>query len=165
MILHNLLIAVKNPTEETRLSMARASNLAGKAINLTKTTAPHAISYPLTYFFGIPHGHAVSLTLGEFFIFNSSVDKSNVTTLNRLDDYPKKFSELLDVLGVADPLSAKQKITKLMLDLDLETKFSMFNITTKDIPLILNNVNIERLDNNPRKISREELESILVSLI
>ena len=164
LILHNLLIAVKNPTEETRLSMARASNLAGKAINLTKTTAPHAISYPLTYFFGIPHGHAVSLTLGEFFVFNS-VDKFNATTLNRLDDYPKKFSELLEVIGVADPLSAKQKITKLMLDLDLETKFSMFNITTKDIPLILNNVNIERLDNNPRKISREELESILVSLI
>ena len=52
-----------------------------------------------------------------------------------------------------------------MLNIDLETKFSMFNITTKDIPLILNNVNIERLDNNPRKISREELESILASLI
>ena len=165
LILHNLLIAVKNPTDKTRLSMARASNLAGKAINLTKTTAPHAISYPLTYFFGIPHGHAVSLTLGEFFIFNSSVDKFNATTLNGLDDYPKKFSELLDVLGVADPLSAKQKITKLMLDLDLETKFSMFNITTKDITLILNNVNIERLNNNPRKISRKELESILISLI
>ena len=165
LILHNLLISVKNPTEETRLSMARASNLAGKAINLTKTTAPHAISYPLTYFFGIPHGHAVSLTLGEFFIFNSSVDKFNATTLNRLDDYPKNFSELLNVFGVADPLSAKQKITKLMLDLDLETKFSMFNITTKDITLILNNVNIERLNNNPRKISRKELESILISLI
>ena len=165
LILQNIVDAVQEPTEKTRLSMARASNLAGKAINLTKTTAPHAISYPLTYFFGIPHGHAVSLTLGEFFIFNSSVDKFNATTLNRLDDYPKNFSELLNVFGVADPLSAKQKITKLMLDIDLETKFSMFNITTKDISLILNNVNIERLDNNPRKISREELESILVSLI
>ncbi len=52
-----------------------------------------------------------------------------------------------------------------MLDIDLETKFSMFNITTKDIPLILNNVNIERLENNLRKISRDELESILVSLV
>jgi len=165
LILHNLLITVRNPTEETRLCMARASNLAGKAINITKTTAPHAISYPLTYFFGIPHGHAVSLTLGEFFIFNSSVDKSNITNLNKLDDYQKIFSELLDVLEVTDALSAKQKIRKLLIDLNLKSKFSMFNITNKDIPLILNNVNIERLDNNPRKVSRDELESILVSLI
>lgn len=165
LILHNLLITVRNPTEETRLDMARASNLAGKAINITKTTAAHAISYPLTYFFGIPHGHAVSLTLGEFFIFNSSVDKSNITNLNRLDDYQKIFSELLDVFEVTDALSAKQKIRKLLIDLNLESKFSMFNISNKDIPLILNNVNIERLDNNPRKVSREDLESILVSLI
>jgi len=35
--------------------MLRASHLAGKAINLTSTTAPHAISYPLTIFFGIHH--------------------------------------------------------------------------------------------------------------
>lgn len=33
--------------------MLRASHLAGKAINLTSTTATHAISYPLTIFFGI----------------------------------------------------------------------------------------------------------------
>ena len=165
LILHNLLIAVRNPTEETRLSMARASNLAGKAINLTKTTAPHAISYPLTYFFGIPHGHAVSLTLGDFFVFNSRIDKSNATILNKVNDYPGIFSELLDILGVTDSLSAKQKITKLMLDLDLETKLSMFNITNKDIPLILNNVNMERLDNNPRRISKKELQTILMTLI
>ena len=165
LILHNLLIAVRNPTEETRLSMARASNLAGKAINLTKTTAPHAISYPLTYFFGIPHGHAVSLTLGDFFVFNSRIDKSNATILNKVNDYPGIFSELLDILGVTDSLSAKQKITKLMLDLDLETKLSMFNITNKDIPLILNNVNVERLENNPRRISKKELQTILMTLI
>jgi len=145
--------------------MARASNLAGKAINLTKTTAPHAISYPLTYFFGIPHGHAVSLTLGDFFVFNSRIDKSNATILNKVNDYPGIFSELLDILGVTDSLSAKQKITKLMLDLDLETKLSMFNITNKDIPLILNNVNVERLENNPRRISKKELQTILMTLI
>jgi len=165
LVLQNIVDVVTEPTEKTRLSMARASNLAGKAINITKTTAPHAISYPLTYFFGIPHGHAVSLTLGYFFIFNSSVDKFNATVQNRLDDYPKKFSDLLNIFEVADSVSAKQKITKLMLDLDLETNFSMFNIDIKDIPLILNNINIERLENNPRKISREELESLLISLL
>ena len=165
LILGNLLMDVKNPIEKTRLSMAKASNLAGKAINLTKTTAPHAISYPLTYFFGIPHGQAVGLTLGEFFIFNSTIDKFNATDISKLGDYPKVFSELLDIFQVSNGASAKQKIKKLMIDLDLEVKFSMFNITINDIELILNNINYERLHNNPRKISRNELKTILISLI
>ena len=165
LILQNLLINVKNNTKETRLSMARASNLAGEAINLTKTTGPHAISYPLTYFFGIPHGHAVGLTLGEFFMFNGNMDKFNSSNTNKLDDYPQNFSELLEIFEVSNVTFAKQKITKIMLDLDLETKFSMFDITLNDIPLILNNVNLERLYNNPRKISKKELQAILISLI
>ena len=59
----------------------------------------------------------------------------------------------------------EQKITKLMIDLDLKTKLSMFNVTIKDIPLILDNVDNERLHNNPRKISRKELETILMTLV
>ena len=47
-----------------------ASNLSGKAINLTKTTAPHALSYQITQSLNIPHGHLVTLTLGRFFIIN-----------------------------------------------------------------------------------------------
>ena len=47
--------------------MIIASNLSGKAINITTTTAPHAISYPLTKLFNIPHGYALALTLGASF--------------------------------------------------------------------------------------------------
>ena len=50
--------------------MALASNLSGQAINFTKTTAPHALSYEITRSLKIPHGHAVALTLGRFFIIN-----------------------------------------------------------------------------------------------
>lgn len=40
-----------------------AANLAGKAINISKTTAAHAMSYKLSAIFGIAHGHAVALCL------------------------------------------------------------------------------------------------------
>ena len=50
--------------------MSIAANLSGKAINISKTTAPHAISYPFTSIFNINHGHAVALTLNEFIKFN-----------------------------------------------------------------------------------------------
>lgn len=40
-----------------------AANLSGRAINITATTAPHAMSYKLTSLYGLPHGHAVALCL------------------------------------------------------------------------------------------------------
>ncbi|MCK5473164.1 MAG: phosphonoacetaldehyde reductase, partial [Planctomycetes bacterium] len=46
LVMKNLKTAVNNPDRNSRLAMAKAANLAGKAINITKTTAPHAISYP-----------------------------------------------------------------------------------------------------------------------
>ena len=165
LILSNLLKGLKNPTEETRSSMSMASNLAGKAINITKTTAPHAISYALTYFFGIPHGHAVSLTLGEFFIFNSKMDKFNINGIDKIEKHEKRFLELLNIFEVQDATSAKEKILNLMLNIHLKIKLSDFNISSKDVKLIINNVNIERLNNNPRKISKKEMEIILRSLI
>ena len=43
--------------------MLDASYQSGKAIQITRTTAAHAMSYQLTKTFGIAHGHAVMLTL------------------------------------------------------------------------------------------------------
>ena len=48
LVLNNLITAVNNPSPRSREFMLKASHLAGKAINITKTTAPHALSYPLT---------------------------------------------------------------------------------------------------------------------
>ena len=50
-----------NPNKINATEMSIASNLAGKAISISKTTAPHATSYPFTSLFQISHGHAVSL--------------------------------------------------------------------------------------------------------
>ena len=50
--------------------MSIAANRSGKAIAISKTTAPHAVSYPFTSHFNIKHGHAVSLTLNKFLRFN-----------------------------------------------------------------------------------------------
>ena len=50
--------------------MCLAANFSGEAINISKTIAPHAVSYPFTSYFGVSHGHAVSLTLNKFLLFN-----------------------------------------------------------------------------------------------
>lgn len=46
-----------------RETMQQASVLAGLAISQTRTAIAHSISYPLTSYFGVPHGLACSFTL------------------------------------------------------------------------------------------------------
>jgi aspartate aminotransferase-like enzyme/alcohol dehydrogenase class IV len=51
------------PTLRDRDALCEASILAGRAINITRTTAAHAFSYPLTTHLGIAHGLACALNL------------------------------------------------------------------------------------------------------
>lgn len=53
-------------SEVLRKKMLEAANYSGKAINITKTSICHAISYPLTIHYGIPHGQACAHTLAFF---------------------------------------------------------------------------------------------------
>ena len=78
LIMNNIEKAVNSPDEESRYNMAIAANYAGKAINITKTTATHAISYPITSYFNVPHGLAVALTISSMIIFNAGVNKNDV---------------------------------------------------------------------------------------
>ncbi|HBE69924.1 MAG TPA: alcohol dehydrogenase, partial [Planctomycetaceae bacterium] len=73
----NLVAATNAPTAESRRAMCRAAHLAGKAINITKTTAPHALSYAFTSLYGVPHGIAVAFTLAPMLAFNATVTEEN----------------------------------------------------------------------------------------
>ena len=69
---------LEKPNLENTSAMNFAANLAGEAINISKTTAPHAVSYPFTSMYNISHGHAVSLTLNQFLEFNyKNISKAN----------------------------------------------------------------------------------------
>lgn len=160
--LDNLVQAVNRPTKESRKNMLLASNLAGKAINISKTTAPHAISYAFTSYFGIPHGHAVGLTLGEIFFYNSLVNEKDVNDKRGVDYVREIFSELNNIFGCANADESRKKISKLMNECGLKTKLSELGVKSEDdIMLICNNVDSVRLKNNPRMLSREALVEIL----
>ena len=64
--LNSYLSFLESPNLKNATEMSIAANLAGKAISISKTTAPHAVSYPFTSLFNISHGHAVSLFLKIF---------------------------------------------------------------------------------------------------
>lgn len=162
LIMGNLEIASNNSSDESRLAMSKAAHLAGKAINITKTTAPHAVSYPFTSYFGIPHGHAVGLTLGKFLVYNSEVTENDCTDKRGSRFVEDTIKELCSLLDVKNANSAKDKIYSLMNKIGLETNLSTLGIIFEDsLDLIIDNVNIKRLLNNPRKVTKEDLTDLL----
>ena len=63
LILKNIDKYMNDNDLETSREIMKASNLAGKAINITQTTAAHAMSYKITSLYDVAHGHAVMLPL------------------------------------------------------------------------------------------------------
>jgi alcohol dehydrogenase len=79
---------------ETYKNLLQASSFAGMAINLTRTSLSHSISYPLTLHFNIPHGLACIFTVPSIFsIVKSSLDLSynEIVELESLLKILKKF--------------------------------------------------------------------------
>ncbi len=163
LIIENLLKAARNPDKESRLNMALAANFAGKAINITKTTACHAISYPITSYFKIPHGQAVSITLPPMIEFNYKVSEQDILDIRGIKFIKKSMNELFSLIGASDSLESREIITQLMKDIGLETKLSDLGIKNEqDIDLIIKHgFNPERVKNNPRKITEYQLRKIL----
>ena len=159
-VLASLEDAVHFSSEQARQDLALGAHYGGKAINITKTTAPHALSYTLTSHYGIPHGHAAALMLGRFFLVNEA------HTENTADERgPTYFSqimaELYDLFGCRDAASCTKSWFRFMAAIGLKTELACFGITCqKDHDLILDGVNPERLGNHPVHLDRAILTNL-----
>lgn len=167
LIMHNLAIAVNSPTEAARLAMVKAANLAGKAINVTRTTAPHAISYPLTSYFGIAHGHAVGLTLSSFLVYNSKVTDEDVLDVRGADYVKEMIGQIVPLLGAADVNGAKKWIDGLMDSIDLKTKLNQLGLEQCDDieSLVSKGFDCDRANNNPRSLTSQALKRIIKGIL
>ena len=159
----NICDVTNHPSRKSRDLLLRAANLAGKAINLSKTTACHAISYPMTSFFGIPHGHAVALTLGAMLEYNYHVAEEDLLDHRGKGYVENIMKELFSLLGVKGSVEANHKIRDMMIAVGLEFRLSRLGIkNNEDTELIIKNgFNPDRVNNNPRKLTERALRNIL----
>ena len=123
------------------------SNFAGRAINITTTTAAHAMSYKLTSLYGIAHGHAVALCLP--YVWQMMLRHCG-TEIN------KKFLSIANVLGCQTPEEAIAWFKCLLHDLKMYVPFT----AKDDIIILAESVNLQRLQNNPIPLSFGEIAEI-----
>ena len=149
--------------KQAKITMSKAAHLAGKAINITTTTAPHAISYPITTHFGLQHGHAVSLILGYFFEINYNFQDNDIVDCRGGKYIKKTMKEIYSMFGVKSGLECKNRWHHLMDGIGLDRNIQSVGILTEDdIDKIINDINLQRLKNNPVRVSINKLKEILL---
>lgn len=147
--------------EDVLKDLAKAAYFAGKAINLTKTTGPHALSYGFTTKFGIPHGHAVALFLPFFIDFHKNI---NVETNNDSRGHHfvlRQIREIAEILSI-EFNNMELEIIKFYKELDIEINFQNLEISKEGFIQALEGLNHDRLKNNPRLFSTENLDDIYI---
>ena len=136
-----------NGNSQALEKMMLASNLAGQAINITQTTAAHAMSYKLTSTYKLPHGRAAFACLPYVweYMLGACEDKPKLQTV---------FCDIAKSLGCSTPVEAVCFLKKLNKELFKNEKIAA---SVKDVPLLAASVNPTRLKNNPVALSNEIL--------
>jgi len=166
LVIEHLPKCVVDPTAEARAAMCRAAHLSGKAINISKTTASHAISYAMTSRYGTPHGMAVALTLGRMLQFNALVTEADCSDPRGAHHVRARINALLELFGQATAAGGAEKIRELMMAIGAPVRLREIGIDLDDaVTWIAEQVNVERLGNNPRRISKQEIEEMLKGLL
>ena len=98
MIIDNWKAYISDNTDEAAAMIMEAANYAGRAINITATTAAHAMSYKITSMYNLPHGHAVAVCMPEVWGYmldhtDDCIDSRGADYLrNTLSDISECFS-------------------------------------------------------------------------
>ncbi len=163
--LEHLESAVNRPTPDARRGMCEAAHLAGKSINISKTTAPHALSYWLTSHYGIPHGIAVAVFLGYMLEFNSQVTAADCNDPRGPQHVQRRIATVLRSLGVGDAVAGLKKLEGLIARIGCPVTLRETGIVDRsEIRQLIAEVNAERLSNNPRRINAAQLFELLTTV-
>lgn len=157
--------AVHRPSPQSRADMFEAAHLSGEAIDISMTTASHALSYVLTTDHEVPHGHAVALTLGAVLEYNAGVTPEDCLDPRGVRHVTGVIDEILAILGASDPTSGRRTVEELVASLGLEPTLEGVGAGSQEARLrIAQSVNPQRLANNPRRLTSAGLVELIGSI-
>lgn len=152
-------------TEEANKAIMHAANLAGQAICITQTTAPHAFSYKITSLYNLPHGHAVAIGLPEIWLYMyENIDKC---IDRRGKDYLYNIFEQISyamgiTTGTSDAINKYRQMLKL---LEIHNPVLCNHHRSSDLQVLTTSVNPIRLKNNPVALDEMAIKEIYERII
>lgn len=161
-MLYDNLRAYLQGDEESSARVMEGANLAGQAINITQTTAPHAFSYKLTSMYKLPHGHAVALCMREIWPYmlnhlNKCVDKRGTAHLENVLD------EIANTLHCKSREESVEMFSSLVDSLMLQRPQS--HSREEDLEILSQSVNPVRLKNHPIELNELDARNIYERIV
>ena len=148
--------------EEAAANIMLGANYSGRAINITATTAAHAMSYKITSLYGLPHGHAVAICLPVIWEYMLSHLEKCIDPRGK-EYLSGKFHDIAQAMDVEDPYVARDIIICMMRDMELNNPDSI-NLE-EDLNILSKSVNPVRLKNNPVGIDEETAYSLYSKIL
>ena len=142
-------------TDEGNAGMLIAANTAGKAINITQTTAGHAMCYKITSLFHSAHGHAAILC--DRVLFPWMVENTDKCIDPRGEEYLRTtLNEIGRTMGCGDAREGAEKLRSIFDSLGLEVPIA----TAEQFEILKNSVNPVRLKNHPIALDVYTIDTI-----
>lgn len=141
---------------EGNQKMLEAANIAGKAINITQTTAGHAMCYKLTSLYGIAHGHAAALCVSVLWPYMFTHVDQCVDPRGK-EQLASVFNGLAAAMRAETPESAAYKFSDFLDNLRLDRPRIH---SVEDFEVLRKSVNPVRLKNNPVKLDESAIDTL-----
>lgn len=162
LLLPALVRFARNPDATTAGAMATGSQLAGEAINRSRTTVPHALSYAITQQVGLAHGHAVAHTLPAVLARHLSADPTTVVGVTPAE-HRRNMDRLRDALDAVDHDAAVTRVETVVRDLGLrDPERSVHAAIAAQVDALARSIDPARSANNPVRLSHSDLRDVLL---
>ena len=142
--------------EKATERISLAANLAGRAINITQTTAAHAMSYKITSLYGLAHGHAVAVCL-PFVLYYMADNTDKCIDKRGTEHLEKVFNKLCELFYVDTIKECADRFLELLNELQME--FPKLK-SPEDLDILVHSVNPVRLKNNPVELDEAAITEI-----
>ncbi len=147
--------------EGSACTIMSAAHEVGLAINLTQTTAAHAMSYKLTSLYNIAHGHAAALCLKA--VWKKMIEQNNIDLhTEEAKHLALVFEQIAEAVSESDVHAAYDKIVALIDGLALP---QLPVPTAEQIDALTNSVNLQRLKNNPIAFDAAQIRSLYLWML
>lgn len=131
-----------------------AANYGGRAINITQTTAAHAMSYKITSLYRLPHGHAVAVCLPEIWTYMlGHMDKClDVRGSDYLSEIFEEIAHAMSANTIQDAINC----FRIIMD-EMQMQNPVSENREQDLKTLVTSVNPVRLKNNPVELDEETI--------
>ena len=142
-------------------NMLKAAHFAGKAINVTKTTAGHAMCYQLTMHYGISHGHAAALCVKALLPFMTAhpdlcIDTRGAAHLHQV------YTEIAEAMGCT---TAAELPTFFAAFVDSLLPGIETPAAAAELDMLTCSVNADRLSNHPVQLTADTIRQLYAQIL